>query len=75
VLGEARRHSTRPRREVEADIRKRLEQPTTPSGEGRFGRRKVTDRPTDRRNDNIAPPAQPGGPSGKSRHDYPGASQ
>ena len=75
VLGEARRHSTRPRTEVEADIRGRLEQPTALPGEGRFGRRKVTDRPTDRRNDDIAPRAQPGGPTGKSRHDYPGASQ
>ena len=75
VRQEAQRRYTRPRADVEAEIRRRLDEPVGPANVGRFGRRPVTGRPTDRPNDPAAAPAQPGRKGAESRNDYPGAFQ
>jgi Type IV secretion-system coupling protein DNA-binding domain len=74
VRNEANQHYSRARAEVEAELRRRLEEPTQQAGV-RFGRRSLTDRPTDRPNELRAEPAEQTGAGGESRNDYPGASQ
>jgi hypothetical protein len=65
----ARQRTARPRADADREIQRRLDRPPSTT-RGLFGRRTVTDRLTDRPNEQLAQAAHPGQRTPGSGHDY-----